>query len=88
MSALEAMACARPVIATRRGALPELVRDGETGRVIPPGDVAALSEAIVAYATAPGLRVRHGESGRRRVEEHFHIDDCARAYLACLDGRL
>ena len=43
---LEAMAAARPVIATAVGNVPDVVRDGETGRLIPPGDQEALSQAI------------------------------------------
>ena len=50
MVALEAMERARPVIASAVGGLPEIVADGETGLVVPPGDAEALAEAIVALA--------------------------------------
>ncbi len=87
MSALEAMACGKPVIATRRGALPELVLDGETGALVPPGAPDMLCAAMLAYAAQPALRAQHGAAARARAEDEFHIDRCARAYLACLDGR-
>jgi len=84
MTALEAMACAMPVVATRNGALPELVRDGLTGTIVAPGDVEGLRRALVAYAENSALRDRHGLAGRARVIERFGIDDCARSYLRCL----
>jgi glycosyltransferase involved in cell wall biosynthesis len=82
MVTLEAMACGKPVVATRSGAIPELVSDGETGRLVDRGDVGALAEAMVAYAEDPGTRVAHGAAARRRASERFHIEDSARAYLA------
>jgi glycosyltransferase involved in cell wall biosynthesis len=81
MTPLEAMAAGRPVVATINGGLPELVRDGVTGALVPPGDPAALAAALERYAADPGLRAAHGEAGRARVEERFSIARCARAYL-------
>ena len=83
MSALEAMACGIPVVATRNGAVPEVVIDGVTGTIVEPGDVDALADALVTYADAPELRRGHGEASRQRAAECFNIDDCARAYLRC-----
>lgn len=85
LSALEAAACGKPLIATRQGALPELVRDGVTGTLVAPGDIAALSEAITTYALAPTLRHDHGVAGRAWTVERFGIDRCARAYLELFD---
>lgn len=81
LAAVEAAACSRPIIATRNGALPEVVRDGATGTLVAPGDVGALAKAIVGYATNPSLRAVHGAAGRAWVSERFNIDECARAYL-------
>lgn len=83
MVALEAMACARAVIATRNGAATELVLDGETGMVVAPGDIDALASALVAYGDRPELALAHGAAGRARARRRFHIDQCAEAYLRC-----
>jgi glycosyltransferase involved in cell wall biosynthesis len=81
MATLEAMACAKPVVATCTGAIPELIVNGATGTLVAPGDINALSKALVAYAECPDLRDAHGAAARARAIERFHIDDCARAYL-------
>ncbi len=83
MVALEAMACARAVVATRNGAAPELVLDGETGMVVAPGDIDALASALVAYGDHPELALAHGAAGQARARGRFHIDQCAEAYLRC-----
>ena len=80
MVALEAMACAKPVVVTRNGALPSLVKDGQTGIVVPPADVDALAAALAAYRDA-ALRDRHGWAGRQRCEEQFSIKRTALRYL-------
>ena len=72
LPAVEAMACAVPVVATTAGALPEVVgSDGEAAVLVPPGDSAALAAAIDGALDDAGLRRRLGESGRARVLEHF-----------------
>jgi len=81
MVTLEAMACGKPIVATRNGAIPELIVDGVTGTLVPPGDVEAFAQSLVAYAEQPELRRAHGASARRRAVEQFSIDACARAYL-------
>jgi glycosyltransferase involved in cell wall biosynthesis len=68
---LEAMAHARPVVATRAGGIPDKVVDGETGRLVPPGDVAALAEALAGLLAAPESARAMGERGRERVRERF-----------------
>jgi glycosyltransferase involved in cell wall biosynthesis len=67
----EAMAAALPVVSTSVGAIPEMVRDGETGLVIPPGDGEALRGAIERLIEDPSLRLCLGEAGRREVEAHY-----------------
>jgi glycosyltransferase involved in cell wall biosynthesis len=83
LPAVEAMACAVPVVATTAGALPEVVgRDGATGFLVPPGDAPALAAAISrALADAP-LRRRLGEGGRARVLERFTWERAAEATVA------
>jgi glycosyltransferase involved in cell wall biosynthesis len=58
----------KPVVATTVGGLPEAIDDGETGLLVPPGDDAALAEAIVMLLRDDALRRRMGEEGRRRLE--------------------
>ncbi len=86
MVTLEAMICGRPVVATRSGAIPELVIDGVTGTLVPPGDVRALSGALLAYAMQPRLRAAHGEAAHARAVAQYDISDCALAYLELFDS--
>ena len=71
MVALEAMERARPVIAAEIGGLGELVRDGETGVLVPPGDADALRDAIVRVAGDLDAARAMGEAGRRRALSRF-----------------
>ncbi len=73
LSALEAMAVGRPVIATRVGSLPEVVVDGESGLVVAPQSVDAMCSALVRLARDDGLRRRLGEGGLRRAQQHFSL---------------
>ena len=70
LSALEAMACARPVVATDDGGLRYLVSD-RSGRKVPPGDAVALKGALREVLTDPALRRAMGEHNRRVIEERF-----------------
>jgi glycosyltransferase involved in cell wall biosynthesis len=67
----EAMACGLPVAATTGGALPEVVEDGVTGILVPPGDAPALAEAMRTLMGDPDLRRRMGQAGRERLLEKF-----------------
>ena len=71
---LEAMACACPVVASTAGGPPEAVKHGETGLLVPPGDVPAATAALDRLLGNPGLRRRLGEAGRRRVEDCFAME--------------
>lgn len=70
---LEAMAQGKPVVATAVGGTPELVVDGETGILVPPGDVAALARALDGLLRDPERARRMGEAGRSRVEREFTL---------------
>jgi len=67
----EAMACEKPVITTNVASMPEIVKDGETGLVVKPGDSGALAEAIKKLLSDTALCARFGKAGRRRVVELF-----------------
>ncbi len=69
----EAMSCEKPVVATRVGGIPEVVEDGETGFLVPRGDLAALAEKLVLLARDPGLRERLGRAGRQRAAARFDV---------------
>ncbi len=75
---LEAMAAGRPVIATSVGGIPEAVRDGETGILVPPRNPGRLAEAVIGLMDAPELAARMGEKGRRRIEAAFTLEGEAR----------
>lgn len=81
MATLEAMACGKPIVATRSGAIPELVVDGITGTLVTPGNIEDLAQALFAYTEQPELRREHGAAARARAVERFHINACAQAYL-------
>ena len=86
---LEAMACGVPVIATTAGAFDELVVDGGTGRLIPPGDVGRMRAAVDEALASPDALRQWSAAARRRVEDGFRIEDEAAAlnalYRALLD---
>jgi len=76
---IEAMACRRPVVAFSSGAIPEIVEDGVSGRLVPLGDVRAMAQAICELLVAPEQARALGEAGRRRVESEFGLAASARA---------
>lgn len=75
MSVLEAFALGRPVIGSRIGGIPELVRDGETGLLVEPGDADGLREALAGLASHPDRAAALGRQARRLVEERLNPED-------------
>lgn len=67
MSVIEAMLCALPVVASALPGIAEQVAEGETGFLVPPGEVAALAAALRRLAADPGLRAAVGRAGRERA---------------------
>ena len=82
LAIVEAMACELPVVATRVGGNPDTVVDGETGVLVPPGDEAALAQALVELLQDPGRRRRLGSAGRRRAEAEFSLSSMVERYEA------
>jgi glycosyltransferase involved in cell wall biosynthesis len=71
---LEAMCCAKPIVAYDIGWASEIVEPGKTGELVPPGDFAACARAIEALLDDPPRAAALGRAGRERVEAHFSID--------------
>jgi glycosyltransferase involved in cell wall biosynthesis len=91
MVALEAMERARPVIAAAIGGLEDLVREGETGLLVPPGEAEPLAEAMLQLAADPARAAAMGREARRRALERFPEDRCTErteeVYRFWLNGR-
>jgi len=68
---LEAMACATAVVGSRTGGIPEVVADGETGLLVPPGDPGQLAEALNALLRDPDRAQAMGQAGRKRAVAEF-----------------
>lgn len=69
--ALEAMSCAVPVVASRRGGLPEVVEDGRTGLLFEPDDVEGMATAVLGLLTDPARARAMGDAGRALAREKF-----------------
>lgn len=86
MIVLEAMALGRCVIASSRGGVSEVVRDGVTGLLAPARDVAALTQTLLRSATDVALRRRIGDAGRREAETQFNARSIAPRFLRWVDA--
>jgi glycosyltransferase involved in cell wall biosynthesis len=82
LTILEAMAAAVPIVATKVGGTPEVVIDGETGRLVPARNAPAMADALLHLATEPEEANRFAANGRRRVEQHFSIEAMVVNYAA------
>lgn len=82
---MEAMAAGRPVIASRLSGVPELVEDGVSGLLVPPGDVGALAAAVGRLAGDPPLAARLAREGRARVLREFRLEVTVAELRALLD---
>jgi len=80
LSLLEAMASSLPTIVTQIGGMPEVVREGETGVVVPPGDCEALTKSILFFHDNPNIAKQYGRAGRIVVFEDFSVDRMVHQY--------
>jgi glycosyltransferase involved in cell wall biosynthesis len=78
---LEAASCGLPVVATRVGGAADVIEDGVTGLLVPPGDAAALAGAIEGLLRDPERRARMGALARRRAVELFSIEAVVEQYI-------
>lgn len=81
----EAMMQERPVAAFRHGGAAEIVLDGETGRLVEPGNAAALGDAVLGILRDPAQAAAMGNAGRRRALEHFDADRMAASVASVYD---
>jgi glycosyltransferase involved in cell wall biosynthesis len=86
LGVLEPMALGKPVVATAVGGVPEMVENGATGLLVPPGDEDALAAALLRLLRESDLALRMGERARGRVAEHFTPESQIDA-LAAIVGR-
>jgi glycosyltransferase involved in cell wall biosynthesis len=91
VSAIEALAGGRPVVATRVGGVPDVVRDGVDGFLVEPGDVDAMADRLAALAADADLRRRMGEAGSADVHQRYSVerllDDVDALYRELLAAR-
>jgi len=80
LALLEAMASGLPTISTDVGAISEVIEDGKTGIVVPPGDSRVLQSALEELLNNPDRAREMGELARKRVEEKFNAEKTARLY--------
>jgi glycosyltransferase involved in cell wall biosynthesis len=80
LSLLEAMAAGVPPVVTQVGGMPEVVRDGETGFIVPPGDGAALADRISFLLGNPPLATKMGTASRDCILDRFTVDRMAAEY--------
>jgi len=88
LALLEAMAARRPVVASRVGGIPETIRDGTDGLLVPPADPVAIAAAVIRLARDARLRDRLAASGRRRVEDRFSVTASVRRVEAIYEEEL
>jgi glycosyltransferase involved in cell wall biosynthesis len=91
VSAIEALAAGRPVVATRVGGVPDVVVEGEDGFLVEPGATDDIADRLAQLARDPELRERMGRAGRERVLPRYAVgrlvDDVDRLYRSLLGAR-
>ena len=85
---LEALARARPVVASAVGGVPDVVEDEVTGRLVPPGDPAALADALEGFHGRPDAALKLGRAGEQRIEEAYTWPRVAEAFELVYDDVL
>ncbi len=79
---LEALALARPVVGTQVGGIPEVIKHGETGFLVPPKDSESLTEAIIQVLKNSEEAARLGERGRELISQEFNVETMVRKIAA------
>ena len=91
LSVLEAMACAKPVVATNVGGIPEVIMDGQTGFSVPPRNPEALAEKILLLLKNKSFAEKFGRAGNERVRKEFTFENTwikyQKLYEKCLEDK-
>jgi len=85
-SLLEGMSCGKPIVASAVGGVPELVKDGVTGYLVPPGDSAAVARALIRLLQDPRKMAHMGGAALERVRSHFSVDKMLRETMEMIFG--
>ncbi len=85
---LEAMACGKPIVSSNRGGPLETVREGESGYLVDPGDIAGFAQAIRRLLADDSLREKMGGAGRAQVRARFSLEAMTDAYRRIFDDLL
>jgi glycosyltransferase involved in cell wall biosynthesis len=85
VSAVEAEAVGVPIVASKVGGIPEVVKNNETGVLVEPRDPKAIADAVIYLLKNPHIRLKMGLAGRRHVEENFNweknVDEMEKLYF-------
>jgi len=88
---LEAMAAGLPIVSTAVGGTPEVIVEGVTGLLVPPGEPTALATALRSLIENPALRLQFGQAGRARAEQEFslahNVAQITALYARCLAAK-
>jgi glycosyltransferase involved in cell wall biosynthesis len=87
-SLIEAMVCGRPVVATKVGGIPELIKQNETGLLVKPASSEELANGLIALLCAEKMRMRMGMLGRRVVKEKYNAEVIAASVLRVYENIL
>lgn len=85
VAVLEAMCLGRPIVATSVGGVPSVIRDGDTGLLVPPGDPAALAAAVRSLLDDPARAARLGKSAARHAHAELDLATMVRRVEAVYD---
>ena len=86
MSAVEAQACGLPAVASRTGGVPDIVEDGVTGLLVPPGEAGPLADSLRTLLTDPELRRRFALAARTRTEQRFALHTTVARYAELFES--
>ena len=81
LSITEAMACGLPVVASRVGGIPDQVREGQSGFLVPGGDAGAMADRIQRLLKDPALREQMGRCASETARAQFSLDRMVRSYV-------
>ncbi len=85
---VEAIAMEVPIVASRVGGIPEVVRDGVSGLLVPPHDIPGIAKALLELLRKPALAARMGAAARQQIREEFDIESNACSLVGLLEAEL